>query len=280
MNYGVEVERVSKWFDNKEGVFHALANVSFRVGLSEFVSLIGPSGCGKSTLLRLVGGLLEPDVGSIKVEGHSPLTARRLKKYGFAPQHSALLPWRTVRGNVSLLHELNRASASRQHQKSRQHPNFGMSPDEQVKLLEDIGLGAFLDSYPSELSGGLRQRVNIARAFALGAPLMLMDEPFSSLDELTRTDMRYVLLELWRRVGSTVLFVTHSVSEAVVLSDRVIVMGYRPGSISSIVDVPLSRPRNTDMEDSEDYLKVMREVKAALDNVRTERSDAHVEQPK
>ena len=249
----VSFEAVSKWFRREDRLVHALSRVSLDVRQSEFVSLIGPSGCGKSTMLRLAGGLLEPDRGTVVVNRQSPDEARRQKRYGFVPQHSALLPWRTVRRNVALLGDVNRRSG-----------NPGMSADVQLEMLDAIGLTPFLDSLPRELSGGLQQRVSIARAFALGAPVLLMDEPFSALDEITRADMRYLLLDLWERIGSTVLFVTHSIPEAVVLSDRVAVLGARPGRITRVVDIPLPRPRHADVEDTDDYHHVLAEVRAAL----------------
>ena len=249
----VSFESVSKWFRLKDRLVHALSRVSLDVRQSEFVSLIGPSGCGKSTMLRLAGGLLAPDRGTVVVNGQLPEDARRQKRYGFVPQHPALLPWRTVRRNVSLLGDVN-----------RRPDNPGMSADDQLRMLDDIGLTPFLDSLPRELSGGLQQRVSIARAFALGAPVLLMDEPFSALDEITRADMRYLLLDLWERIGSTVLFVTHSIPEAVVLSDRVAVLGARPGRVTKIIDVPLPRPRRADVEDSDDYHHILAEVRAAL----------------
>lgn len=250
----IRFEQVSKWFRRKGQLVHALSRVSLEVGSGKFVSFIGPSGCGKSTLLRLAGGLLEPDLGSISIRGETPQVAKSLKHYGFVPQQPALLPWRTVRKNVSLLGELNQ----------RRSHTTGISPDDQLQLLHDIGLGPFVDSLPAELSGGMQQRVSIARAFALGAPVMLMDEPFSALDEITRADMRYLLLDLWRRVGSTVLFVTHSIPEAVVLSDRVVVLGARPGRVIRIIDVPLVRPRHEAVEDGDDYHHIVSEVRAAL----------------
>ena len=249
----VSFEAVSKWFRREGRLVHALSRITLDVQQSEFVSLIGPSGCGKSTLLRLAGGLLEPDRGTVVVDRQSSAEARRQKRYGFVPQHPALLPWRTVRRNVSLLQDVN-----------RRPDNPGMSSDAQLSMLDDIGLAPFLDSRPRELSGGLQQRVSIARAFALGAPVMMMDEPFSALDEITRADMRYLLLDLWERIGSTVLFVTHSIPEAVVLSDRVAVLSARPGRITRVVDVPLPRPRHADVEDSDDYHHVIAEVRAAL----------------
>ena len=250
---GIHLDRVSKWFRGKGQSVHALSRVTLNIAEGEFVSVIGPSGCGKSTLLRLVGGLLEPDKGTIRVGSESPAEARRRKHYAFIPQQPALLPWRTVRSNVAFLGELNRRAGSE-----------GVSAVDQLELLERIGLGSFIDAYPKELSGGMQQRVSIARAFALGAPLMLMDEPFSALDEITRADIRYRLLEIWRRAGSTVLFVSHSIPEAVVLSDRVVVLSDRPGRVSEVIEVGLPRPRHEDIEDSAPYHAVVREVRAAV----------------
>jgi NitT/TauT family transport system ATP-binding protein len=250
---GIRFDGVSKWFRRKGRPVHALSRVSFDIAEGEFVSLIGPSGCGKSTALRLTGGLLLPDRGTISVRGEAPAEARRLKHYSFIPQQPALLPWRTVRQNVSLLGQLNRRAGV-----------SGISADDQLALLEHIGLGAFVDSLPKELSGGMQQRVSIARAFALGAPLMLMDEPFSALDEITRADMRYLLLDLWGRAGCTVVFVTHSIPEAVVLSDRVVVLGARPGRIIRVIDVDISRPRHEEVEDTDAYHEVVAEIRAAL----------------
>ncbi|MCP5025679.1 MAG: ABC transporter ATP-binding protein [Actinomycetia bacterium] len=249
----VRIDNVSKWYRRKGEAVHALSRVSLDVARSEFVSLIGPSGCGKSTMLRLAGGLLDPDRGQIEVNGVAPRDARRLKQYGFVPQHPALLPWRTVARNVSLLGDINTRNSSP-----------GMSEQDQLQMLDEIGLGPFLDALPRELSGGLQQRVSIARAFALGAPVLLMDEPFSALDEITRAEMRYLLLEMWERAGSTVLFVTHSIPEAVVLSDRVVVLGARPGRITEIVDVPLPRPRHADVEDTDAFHEVLARVRSAL----------------
>ena len=249
----IRFDAVSKWFRRKGQIVHALSRVSLEVADGEFVSLIGPSGCGKSTMLRLVGGLLDTDKGSITVKGETPNEARRRKHYSFVPQYPALMPWRSVRQNVALLGQVNRRAGS-----------AGMSEVRQLELLEEIGLGPFVDSLPTELSGGMQQRVSIARAFALDAPVMLMDEPFSALDEITRAGMKYMLLDLWSQARSTALFVTHSIPEAVAVSDRVVVLGARPGHIRRVVQVPLARPRHEEQEDSDDFHAIVAEVRAAL----------------
>lgn len=253
---GIHFRAVSKWFRRKGQLVHALSGIELDIAEGAFVSLIGPSGCGKSTLLRLTGGLLDPDRGAITVRGEAPAQARRRKHYAFIPQQPALLPWRTVRRNVATLGELNRRAGT-----------SGISADAQLELLDHIGLGPFVDAFPKELSGGMQQRVSIARAFALGARVMLMDEPFSALDEITRSAMRYLLLDLWGQAGSTVLFVTHSIPEAVVLSDRVVVLGPRPGRIERVIDVDLARPRQEDVEDSDAFHATVAEVRSALRGV-------------
>lgn len=251
---GVRVEGVSKWFMRRGVQLQALTNVHLDVKPGEFISIIGPSGCGKSTLLRIVGGLLSSDSGSVDVAGTSPAVARKTKQLGFAPQVPALLPWRTVRKNVTLLGELNRRRAA--------HPS--LSEAETLELLQAVGLEAFLDRYPNELSGGMQQRVSLVRCFVLGAPVLLMDEPFSALDEITRDEMRYLLLELWERTGNTVLFVTHSIPEAVILADRVVVMAPQPGRIVREEKIELPRPRDMAMEDDPTFLGHLSSVRQAL----------------
>ena len=170
------------------------------------------------------------------------------------PQRPALLPWRTVRQNVRLLTEVNRGAED----------HATLRPDETEALLQEVGLGEFLDAYPSELSGGMQQRVNLVRAFALGAPILLMDEPFAALDELTREGMRFLLLRLWQRTGPTVVFVTHHVPEAVLLSDRVLVMSPRPGRIVAEVAIDLPRPRTAGLEATPRFLDHVKQVRHAL----------------
>jgi NitT/TauT family transport system ATP-binding protein len=253
----VSVRGVSKWFVRRTAQTHALANVDLDVAPGEFVSLIGPSGCGKSTLLRIIGGLLPFETGTVNVAGTSPARARATKQLCFTPQSPALMPWRTVRKNVALLRELNARRAT--------HPP--LVDAEALELLETVGLGGYLDRYPHELSGGMQQRVSLVRGFVLGAPVLLMDEPFSALDEITRDEMRYLLLDLWTRTGHTVVFVTHSIPEAVILSDRVLVMARGPGRVVSVEPIELERPRTVSMEDTPQYLAHVRNVRAALREV-------------
>ena len=202
----------------------------------EFVSLLGPSGCGKSTLLRVIGGLVEPDGGVVEVAGQHPTTARKAKQYGLVPQTPALMPWATVDRNVRFLSSLD---------SGRRSDASSLSDGDIDDLIDTVGLGNFRTAYPHELSGGMQQRVSLVRGFALGAPILLMDEPFAALDEITRAEMRYLLLDLWQRTGTTVVFVTHSITEAVILSDRVVVMAARPGRIAADEPhLPRTAPRS------------------------------------
>jgi len=212
----IELAGVTRRF----GAVEALAPIDLTVEAGEIVTVVGPSGSGKTTLLRIVGGLVEPTAGTVSVDGSSPHDARAAKRIGFVPQSPALLPWRTVEANARLLLDVNRRRAN---------PNNGPTPTE---LLADVGLSDFAGAYPHELSGGMQQRVALVRAVALGAPLLLMDEPFAALDEITRGDMRHLLARLCEPLATTVLFVTHSIAEAVFISDRVAVLSARPGASS------------------------------------------------
>ena len=255
----VTLKSVSKWFIGRKDQIQALSGLDLEVAVGEFVSVIGPSGCGKSTLLRVIGGLVPYESGTVDVIGTTPAHARRTKQLGFTPQTPALLPWRTVRRNVQFLRELN----------SRRAVGESLSESEAVALLETVGLGDFLDSYPNELSGGMQQRVSLVRGFVLGSPVMLMDEPFSALDEITRNEMRYLLLDLWARTSKTVIFVTHSIPEAVILADRVLVMAPRPGRVVWIESIELPRPRDMSIEDDPQYLEHVRRVRNVLHEVST-----------
>ncbi len=218
----------------------ALSDVDLSVPSGAFVSIIGPSGCGKSTLLRLIGGLEEPDRGTVTVDGMTPRQAAERKALGLVPQGPSLLPWLSVLKNVSLPARMN-----------RKH-NRTPLPDME-DLLRRAGLGEVMHKLPSQLSGGMRQRAAIVRAFGLRPDVMLMDEPFSALDEFTREALQEQLLELWGDTRSTVVFVTHSISEAVRLSDTVVVMAPRPGRITDVVDIDLPRPRGNDVVESPEF---------------------------
>ena len=244
--YHVSLKDLSHVFTDGHEPLAALAQVNLDVPAGEFTSIIGPSGCGKSTLLRIVGGLVAPTRGEAVIAGAPPKAAQRAREVGFVFQDPSLLPWRTVLANVKLPLELDSVH------KIRPVPQ----PDE---LLDLVGLREFRDYYPFQLSGGMQQRVAIARALALNPSLLLMDEPFGALDEITRSAMRYELLRIWdANPGAagpkTVMFVTHSISEAIILADRVVVLRSRPGSVRADVEVELPRPRTREMERSQPFL--------------------------
>jgi len=229
----------------------ALSNISLDIQRGEFVSLIGPSGCGKSTLLRLVGDLTEPTGGTVQVNGKPAGQARLDRDYGMVFQSPTLFDWRTVEENVRLPLELfgydNAARAERTSE-----------------MLELVRLTDFARHRPYQLSGGMQQRVAIARALAFSPSLLLMDEPFGALDEMTRERMNSEVLSIWARTGITVIFVTHSIPEAVFLSSRVAVMSARPGRITRVVDVDLPRPRGLETRESTAYFSFITEVREAL----------------
>jgi NitT/TauT family transport system ATP-binding protein len=254
-NGHVSIRDVHKVFRRRGQTVEALRSVNLDIRRGEFISLLGPSGCGKSTLLRVIGGLTGPDAGTIDVGGDSPTDARKSKQFGLVPQTPALVPWATVERNVRFLSKLD---------PRREGGHAPLSDPEIDDLIETVGLGRFSKSYPHELSGGMQQRVSLVRGFALGAPILLMDEPFAALDEITRADMRYLLLELWQRTGTTVVFVTHSITEAVILSDRVVVMAARPGRIAAVETITLGRPRLPAMEDSPEFHEHVRVLRSQL----------------
>ena len=237
----VRISDVHKRFDGGANGGYALLGVELEIERGEFVCVIGPSGCGKSTLLRLIGGLLEPTSGEIRIDGRAPAEAQADKAFGFVFQEPSLLPWRTVADNVRLPLEVNR----------RNNPSEGYSVGE---LLELVGLDRYAGYYPSQLSGGMQQRAALARALASGASLLLMDEPFGALDEITRAAMGYELLRIWDADQKSVVFVTHSISEAVKLSDRVVALSSGPGRVSGVVDIGLPRPRSREMEREPEFL--------------------------
>ncbi len=259
---GIVLDHVDKHFFHNGTSVIALAEVSLSVAAGEFVSVIGPSGCGKSTLLRIIGGLLAPDGGDVRIGDATPAEARAAKRFGFVPQTPALLPWRSVAGNVTLLRDVGRLPW-RRHASSGPDDS-GDAASDPMALLAQVGLSGFARSLPRELSGGMQQRVSLVRAFALGSPILLMDEPFAALDEITRDAMRYQLLDIWGQTQKTVVFVTHSIPEAVILSDRVVTMAARPGRVASVEQITLPRPRTEDMEDSEEFAFHAHHVRSAL----------------
>jgi NitT/TauT family transport system ATP-binding protein len=248
----VEVFNASKVFNpGTTRQVDALVDIELAVDAGEFVSLIGPSGCGKSTLLRLIADLIEPSSGSIAVNGKPAHKARLDQDYGMAFQHAGLFDWRTVVKNVELPLELRGWEKGARRQRA-------------MELLQLVKLGDFADHRPWQLSGGMQQRVAIARALAAHPALLLMDEPFGALDEMTREHMQSELLRISSETGTSVVFVTHSIPEAVYLSDRVVVMSPRPGRITHIVDIGLGRHRDTETREDPAFFKKITEVREAL----------------
>jgi len=249
----IELKQVSKQYRRRGQVTEALHEIDLSIEKGKFVSLIGPSGCGKSTLLRIIGGLVEQNCGEVLIGRSSPQEAQKQKQFGFVPQSPALFPWRTVLQNMQLPFEVNRKATKQQADR-----------EELIKLLEMVGLGGFIDSYAKELSGGMQQRVGIARAFGSSAPILLMDEPFSALDEITREKISYLLLNIWEEYQKTVVFVTHNIREAVLLSDEVIIMSPRPGRIQAKITIDLPRPRTAELEESEQFQHYMSDIRYHL----------------
>lgn len=248
----VRVAGVNKIFnEGKPGQVDALVNIDLTVAPGEFVSLIGPSGCGKSTLLRVIADLLEPTSGSVTINGKSAHQARVDQDYGMAFQQSGLFEWRSVARNIELPLELKGWDKAKRRERSSE-------------MLELVKLPEFAAHMPWQLSGGMQQRVAIARALASHPKLLLMDEPFGALDEMTREHMQAELLRICNDTGTTVIFVTHSIPEAVYLADRVVVMSPRPGRITTIVDVALGRDRSEMTREASEFFARVTEVREAL----------------
>jgi NitT/TauT family transport system ATP-binding protein len=227
----------------------AVADADLTVDEGEFVTVVGPSGCGKTTLLRTIGGLETPATGSVRIDGETPARAQERGNVGFVFQRHSLLPWKPVLENVTFLRRLAGKPPAREEARA---------------LLARVGLDGYADVSPDELSGGMRQRVAIARALHLGADVLLMDEPFGELDELTRERMGVEVSRVWRREGKTVLFVTHSVPEAVFLADRCVVVRGPPGRVVATFDVDLPRPRDRTTLETAAFQEQVAPVRAAL----------------
>jgi NitT/TauT family transport system ATP-binding protein len=248
----VSVKHVSMVYKVRGGEVVALDDVSLDVAPGELVTLIGPSGCGKSTLLRLVADILQPTLGELTVDGLSPHDARTRHAYSFVFQNPVMLPWMSLQRNVELaLNIIGSTKGSERASIARER-------------IELVGLGGFEEALPSQLSGGMRQRGAIARALTTSPDLLLMDEPFGALDEITRERMNFELLRILRQTGAAVLFVTHSIDEAVILSDRIVVMTPRPGRIRSIVDIDLPKPRSADTRYLPRFTELTLAVRRAL----------------
>ena len=251
----IAINNVSVVFkDNKGNDVKALDNVDFDIHKGEFISLLGPSGCGKTTLLRTIADLLEPTSGNVRVSGMTPKEIRLMQKFGIVFQSPVLFEWRTVKKNIELPLEIMGYS-----KKDRS--------DRADEMLEMVGLTKFANHYPQQLSGGMQQRVGIARALAILPDILLMDEPFSALDEFTREKLNDDVLSIWRKTNKTVLFVTHNISESVYMSDRICVLSPHPGRLSAIVDVNLPRPRVPDMRGTPEFAALVEKVRNSFEGI-------------
>ncbi len=249
----IKLDRVSMRYPGptKGEALLALSDISLDIQPGEFISLIGPSGCGKTTLLRLIADLLQPTSGTLSVRGKAASQARQNREYGFVPQAATLYDWRTVIKNVELpLEIMSLSKAERQKRAS--------------ELLALVGLSEFHEKYPWQLSGGMQQRVSIARALSFKPSILLMDEPFGALDEMTRERLNGELLNIWRNTKTTIIFVTHSIPEAVFLSTRVVVMSPRPGRISKILPIDLPYPRVFETREMSRYFELISQIRENL----------------
>ncbi len=248
----IDVRDLSLTFETADGPVHALSHIDLKVEKGDFVSFIGPSGCGKTTLLRVIADLEHQTAGTIAVNGVSPQEARRARAYGYVFQAPALYPWRTIADNVALPLEI--MGLSKAERRARIAKNLAL-----------VNLTGFERKFPWQLSGGMQQRASIARALAVEPDLLLMDEPFGALDEIVRDHLNEQLLQLWAKTEKTVVFVTHSIPEAVYLSTKIVVMSPRPGRIHDVVESNLPRgPRPLDVRETTEFLRIAQRVREGL----------------
>jgi NitT/TauT family transport system ATP-binding protein len=244
----IEVSNIGKTFKSASGEVNALDCISFSVPGREFVSIIGPSGCGKSTLLKIIGDIIEPTRGSVTVDGVPSKEARLKGMFSFVFQNPVLLPWRRVIDNVRLPIEIL-------HRNGR----------DASTLLDLVGLSGSEQRYPRELSGGMQHRVALARALTFDPRILLMDEPFSAVDEFTRDTLNIELLRIWQEIGVTIFFITHSISEAVFLSDRVLLLSGRPAQVKQFQTISFPRPRDNALKESQEFQEVVRCLRKELE---------------
>jgi NitT/TauT family transport system ATP-binding protein len=247
----VDASNISLSFETADGKVDALSNVSLQIADGEFVSFIGPSGCGKTTMLRVIADLQQPTSGNLLVNGMTAEQARLARSYGYVFQAPALFPWRTIEKNLKLPLEIMGFSETEQQQRAE-------------KYLALVNLTGFERKYPWQLSGGMQQRVSIARALSFDPDLLLMDEPFGALDEIVRDHLNQQLLHLWGTTEKTVLFVTHSIPEAVFLSSRIVVMSPRPGRIIDVIECNFPRDRTLEIRETPEFLKIAHRVREGL----------------
>ncbi len=253
-NVEISLDKIGMVYEADGKDVTALTNVSIDINKGEFVSLLGPSGCGKTTLLRIIADLLTPTSGEITVGGVTPKEARLNRKYGIVFQGAVLYDWRTVMKNIMLPLEIMHISKAEKIERAE-------------KMLELVGLSEFAEHYPRQLSGGMQQRVGIARALAINPEILLMDEPFSALDEFTREKLHEDLLRIWRKTNKTVVFVTHNISESVFLSDRVCVLSPHPGRLSAVIDIDLPRPRTPELKNTKEFNDLVAKVRNSFEGV-------------
>ncbi|MCR5667173.1 MAG: ABC transporter ATP-binding protein [Eubacterium sp.] len=252
-NTAIEIKDLNVTFqDNSGNDVRALKEINLDIEEGEFVALLGPSGCGKTTLLRTVANLQEPTDGKVRVLGKTPKEVRLEKKFGFVFQAPVLLDWRTVSKNIELPMEI--MSYEKEERKRRTK-----------EMLELVGLGEFAQHFPRQLSGGMQQRVNIARAFGLRPEILLMDEPFSALDEFTKEKLHIDLLRIWEQTNKTILFVTHNIQEAVFLSTKVCVLSPHPGRLSAVVDIDLPKRRELEMRETPHFNELVTKVRNSFE---------------
>ncbi len=249
----LECHDVTVRFSSERGTVTALEHISIAVPEGSFLTLLGPSGCGKSTLLRVIADIVQPTSGSVRVLGKTPADARRNRHVGFVFQDAALLPWRSAIDNVRLPLEVGGR---------HELPSGAMGPEE---LLAMVGLTGWEKALPHELSGGMRQRVSIARALLGGPRVLLMDEPFGALDEITRDRLNEELLRIWRESGTTIVFVTHSIYEAAFLGQQVLMLAARPGRVRAIVTIDLPEPRHLSMRETSQFTAQAAHLRAVLE---------------
>ena len=251
MNSVITTKDLSLTFQTNDGPVHALSHIDLDIERGEFVSFIGPSGCGKTTLLRVIADLEKPTGGALQVNGTTPELARKNRDYGYVFQAAGLFPWRTVARNVGLPLEI--MGLAKKDRRQRIAAN-----------LELVNLTGFEKKFPWQLSGGMQQRASIARALACEPDLLLMDEPFGALDEIVRDHLNEQLLRLWNKTGKTVIFVTHSIPEAVFLSSKIVVMSPRPGRIHDIIDSTLDAERTLDIRETRQFMAIAHKVREGL----------------
>jgi len=247
----ISAQNLDLTFETNDGPVHALKDITLDIAEGEFVSLIGPSGCGKTTLLRVIADLEKPTGGTMSINGMTPEQARLARAYGYVFQQSALLPWRTIQENVALPLEVMGLDKATRTGRIKSN-------------LDLVNLAGFEKKFPWQLSGGMQQRASIARALAVEPAMLLMDEPFGALDEIVRDHLNEQLLKLWAKTKKTVVFVTHSIPEAVFLSTKIVVMSPRPGRIHEIIDCDLGPDRSLDIRETPEFLRIAHQVREGL----------------